>query len=253
MQLVNTKKAKRCKFPGCSDLHYGKGYCYTHYKQWRYNGKVSKINRLKEKEICSVNNCNERSIKNGLCATHVSKLDGQRTINRKKKLGVCITCGGIRDNENLTCTACGEIKRQRGIKLRIKRTNKGLCAYCGKRAITPINSVKGNLPNRKALLCEYHFFARTASNITNSTKNAQMLKDLWDDQKETCAYTGEKLTLGVTASVDHKIPKSRNGSNEKANLKWVLWRINDMKKDKTYKEFLNVCKEIVDWRRGADK
>ncbi|MHB8815783.1 MAG: HNH endonuclease, partial [Steroidobacteraceae bacterium] len=73
----------------------------------------------------------------------------------------------------------------------------------------------------------------------------EVLRALWDEQRGRCAVTGDVLIPGVTASIDHIIPKSRGGSSNKGNLRWVLFRINQIKWDMTHDEFVATCRKVV--------
>ena len=72
-----------------------------------------------------------------------------------------------------------------------------------------------------------------------------MIKALFEEQGGRCAYTGEPLVPGVTASLDHKLPMSRGGLHERDNLQWVTTRINSMKADLTHEEFVALCATVA--------
>jgi hypothetical protein len=71
-----------------------------------------------------------------------------------------------------------------------------------------------------------------------------MLMELWIEQNGRCAYTNVELVPGFNASLDHKTPPMKGGSNEKSNLQWVDYRINTMKYNQTHEEFLRTCRFI---------
>lgn len=54
----------------------------------------------------------------------------------------------------------------------------------------------------------------------------------------SCFYTGIKLIPGLNASIDHRIPKNKGGENTIENLEWVHVGINNMKADRTEKQFI---------------
>lgn len=76
-------------------------------------------------------------------------------------------------------------------------------------------------------------------------KGIELLRSLWLEQGGLCAVTGERLVPGSTASIDHIIPKSKGGTSERGNLRWVLLRINQAKWDMTHDEFVAVCRQVV--------
>ena len=60
-----------CEFPECGRIHYGKGYCHTHYAQLRKSGRVFKIGR--ERAECSLDWCREISSGKGYCKKHYNQ------------------------------------------------------------------------------------------------------------------------------------------------------------------------------------
>lgn len=63
---------------------------------------------------------------------------------------------------------------------------------------------------------------------------------------KTCPYTGINLEIGVNASLDHIIPKSRGGVNDLSNFQFVYCQgsfdVNRMKGDMTEEEFKEAIK-----------
>ena len=72
-------------------------------------------------------------------------------------------------------------------------------------------------------------------------------------QSGKCYYTGLPLTIGTNSSVDHIVPTSKNGSNEKDNICWSLYAINRMKLDKDKEYFIKLCKEVNNFVRGKNE
>lgn len=72
-----------------------------------------------------------------------------------------------------------------------------------------------------------------------------LLAALWEEQAGRCAVTGDTLVPGYNASLDHIIPKSKGGTNERGNLRWVLLSINRMKWDMSHEDFLLMCRRVV--------
>ena len=71
------------------------------------------------------------------------------------------------------------------------------------------------------------------------------LLELWNEQQGQCYITKVTLVPGKTASLDHVIPLSRGGENEKDNLKFAHIAINCMKQDLTLWEFKEELKTLV--------
>lgn len=67
--------------------------------------------------------------------------------------------------------------------------------------------------------------------FTNPEKRAA----LFERDKWTCAYCGEKVTL-ENATLDHLIPQYKGGKNTKDNLKTACLTCNSIKSGKTYEE-----------------
>lgn len=65
-------------------------------------------------------------------------------------------------------------------------------------------------------------------------------------QSFRCAYSGRELTP-ETASIDHRQPISRGGSNELPNLAVVHVDVNAAKASMTVEEFVQLCREVVEW------
>lgn len=98
------------------------------------------------------------------------------------------------------------------------------------------------------------------STIQNYWKNyfwpekGQKTKDGLTFPEIRCIYTGKIGKVDVPKddpkriSLDHNIPKSRGGSNDISNARPVLKRVNDMKGNMSQDEFIELCREIVDYK-----
>ena len=64
-------------------------------------------------------------------------------------------------------------------------------------------------------------------------------------QKRKCALTGRRLIAG-DLHLDHIIPKSRGGSNDKSNLRFLCASANIAKSNLLDDEFIKLCKDVID-------
>lgn len=131
------------------------------------------------------------------------------------------------------CLACRSRRNLQSKKTYHERVARGQCPYC-----TDAASI--------GIFCQTHWFKNVGvSHGLGSKRGVELLKNLWEEQHGRCAVTGVKLTPGFNASIDHITPKSRGGSSDKSNLRWVLLRINQCKWDMTHEEFVEVCRLVV--------
>ncbi len=61
----------------------------------------------------------------------------------------------------------------------------------------------------------------------------------------TCHYSGLKITPGFSASIDHRIPKTKGGTNDLSNLVWSHTQVNKLKNNLSEKEFINSSANIL--------
>ena len=75
--------------------------------------------------------------------------------------------------------------------------------------------------------------------------NGSVLELLFEAQGRRCALTGVLLVPGVNASIDHKVPRAKGGSDDIDNLQWVDLKVNLMKRDMDIHEFLSTCASVL--------
>lgn len=162
------------------------------------------------------------------------KEDRKFRWHEKKTEGLCVVCGKKQATKGFKCLACYH-RCQDGVnKKREERLAKGLCAFCDNERVG-------------TRLCLDHYLKFTSKAHFRTSKRHQELLQIFKEQSGVCPYTGRKLTLGVDASLDHIVPKSRGGSNDDvANLQWVYCRVNFMKQDSLHDEFLDMIREIYE-------
>ncbi len=71
------------------------------------------------------------------------------------------------------------------------------------------------------------------------------LLSLLEKQTWRCIYSGEELVPGVNASLDHRVPLSREGTRTLENVQWVSLKINRMKADLLEEEFIAACCSVA--------
>jgi hypothetical protein len=95
-----------------------------------------------------------------------------------------------------------------------------------------------------------------ASQIRDWEVSYKDLCDLFEKQNKRCALTGRKLEFSktkkeycknrtTTASLD-RIDSSKGYI--KTNIQWVHKNVNKIKNDLSQQEFINICKEVTEWR-----
>ena len=67
---------------------------------------------------------------------------------------------------------------------------------------------------------------------------------LIEAQGYKCALTGCDLNPS-NAQLDHKIPRSKGGSDSIENLQWILDTVNKAKGSMSNHEFFEMCNQVV--------
>jgi 5-methylcytosine-specific restriction endonuclease McrA len=88
-----------------------------------------------------------------------------------------------------------------------------------------------------------HFFGNKAARRCGAT--AEQLFGLWLRQRGRCALSGRRLDR--TAHLDHIMPKARGGSDCISNYRWCSPEVNLMKRDMTDAEFMDICRDCMEW------
>jgi 5-methylcytosine-specific restriction endonuclease McrA len=156
----------------------------------------------------------------------------QRFRDRRAELGLCVACGRANDGDKTTCVTCRAKVSLARNRLVAGYRLQGLCA-CGERAASV------------GATCEPCWYKSRARTCAGSGGKWEALRNLLVAQGFRCAYSGKLLVLGPDATIDHKIPRSRGGTNEISNLQWVSRRVNNMKTDFTHEEFVRACEVIA--------
>jgi hypothetical protein len=156
-----------------------------------------------------------------------------RTLINKR---LCIHCRIPLKAKDTTqrCAFCKNQRIQNTRNRTKQRVLNKLCTSCGKEV--KVNQV-----------CTDCWFKIIALKRTGSRTNWSIIKQLLESQSYKCAYSGKELIPGINASLDHKIPTSRGGTNEPSNLQWVDLKINKMKNNYLHEEFLQVISNILSY------
>jgi 5-methylcytosine-specific restriction endonuclease McrA len=144
-------------------------------------------------------------------------------------------CGKPAKPNRKLCDSCtksnGESKKRQNEKLK----ESGLCITC-----------RQHKESNDNLRCQKCTFENSLCKLFGSKEQYSNLIKLLDEQQNKCAYSGLLLVIGINASVDHRTPKSKGGSNELDNLQWVDIRINKMKGDMTHEKFVVFLQSFVE-------
>lgn len=127
--------------------------------------------------------------------------------------------------EGSRCPSCLERENSRQKKKRLQFINEGKCYICGSE----------KLPHSP--LCEKHFLVGMSKKAFGRKRDWELLKKQFEKQNGLCFFTGQKLILGLNASVDFK--------SEREPV-WCLTRIAQMKKGIGAREFVLECQFIAD-------
>lgn len=208
------------------------------------------------------------------CAACLSRKRKHTNSRRARFLatGMCGDCGRQRDVPNKkSCSSCLESLRRRNNQHRIAYRSTGKCISCGKTAdgkyCAPckVKAVDSNRRRQQALIrdgkcikcakpvdvargqsCKMCILKATAHTWLGTAKRAPELRALLEAQDYKCPYTGRNLEIGRNATIDHKVPRSRGGTDDIGNLQWVDWQVNKAKTDMTHDEFITLCRLVAD-------
>lgn len=157
-----------------------------------------------------------------------------------KNQGLCTRCEkNIAEANTSLCMSCREKCKKWDMDRYIVSKNNKICVTCDK-----------NPALESCLRCEKCWLKYSARRNTGSIENWQHIKELLIKQNYKCPYTNKELVLGLNASMDHIVPKSRGGANSLDNLQWVDKKVNSIKLDMTHDEFIELCTNIASKFKG---
>jgi hypothetical protein len=195
----------------------------------------------RQKTISNVTNglcfCGRQPVKGKKCCIECTNTRKKLHLNRKSQ-GLCRRCG--KSSEKIHCLKCLDDRKQ----ISLRRKAEGLCCSCGKRK--PVN-------NRvQCRVCSLKATARMTCGLSKFKELGLKLHD----QSYRCVESGTRIHIGEDAALDHFIPKSKGGTNELDNLRWVHHWINSMKGTMSNADFQvkldDFLVQIVKFRFGID-
>lgn len=160
--------------------------------------------------------------------------NGRRAELRTK--GICTEepCGHPAMPGHTRCEKHFADNKAKGIALKNRRLAEGLCRRCGKETHT-----------EHTQQCEVCHLRYLSFDLWQTRKRWPDLLALFVKQRGKCVYTGKQLTIGLDASIDHRIAKAKGGTNDIENLQWVDLCVNRMKLDQDEARFFKVSKMIA--------
>lgn len=209
----------------------------------------------------------------------------------RKNAGLCICCGKKRDTSFFTCSFCRKKQYQKTKECDQKRREEGKChvrtcenprlndcKFCEKHRLLDLNTRKERffklMENDLCTSCGSEKYMNHFKNRNTKTKHCQVcylkllsvtylgkadkwkeLLNLLEKQNCLCPYTGDKLILGESASIDHVLSKSKYPEKQKDinNLVWVSRIVNRMKHNYTHREFMNLIEKIYNYRKKMER
>ena len=121
------------------------------------------------------------------------------------------------------CESCTKSNSESKKRQNAILKDQGLCITCRKPA--------------SLLRCSLCSIKNSMRKLLGSNQLVPQLLSKFDQQNCRCAYTGLPIVIGESASVDHKTPTSRGGTNDLDNLHWVHSSVNRMKGTMNHDEF----------------
>jgi len=194
----------------------------------------SKKRRKKRISLGTCPICYSAEIENGksACRICLNKQKEKRAKSRSDWVenGLCSSCGREREDKNKNyCKKCrGDIK-----KFSKRRLENGLCAKCSNPKLENSDS------------CLRCWMISIAYRRIKTGRLAYIIEELWEEQNGICALTGETLIPGVNASLDHIIPVSQGGTDEKENLRWTLKTVNLFRCVESDQDFFALCLKVI--------
>lgn len=164
----------------------------------------------------------------------------RKSEEERNTKGLCRDCPNPVNNE-MFCAQCKLRRKNNKLKQKAHRKENKLCTICGE-------------PNtRKGTLCVKHYLKDISKSHLGHGNRYKELLDLMERQEWKCALTGIPIKFEDELHLDHIIPKSKGGTNDISNLRWVLREANQSKGDLLDEEMKTLFTKILDSMNGYQK
>jgi 5-methylcytosine-specific restriction endonuclease McrA len=242
---MNRKEKKQCHVCGADSG--GKYHCETCRHEHNKNNNNRRADR-KAAGLCP--ECGRKAEPNRRmcepCQTKNRTKLRTRMLDRRKA-GKCAigSCYNSKLSDHRLCESCAEAARDYNKQRSASLSEQGLCASCGKE---PHMSIYGDMrPDVMTRQCKICYLKLSSCGRFGSIKYWEILLNILEKQDYRCAYTGEKLILGVNDSIDHILPRSRypDLTLDPSNIQWVTRVINTMKLNLLDCEFLTEIEKVA--------
>ena len=182
-----------------------------------------------------------------------SKVAKKRFYDKRKLQQRCVECGQRAVRGIIRCAECAAKMGRAQTLLKEDRSRKRVCIQCGDPDVC--NNYKMQTKRQlgeltKACYCQKCYLKKLSMRTFGNSHRWLELLEVFNAQGGTCAYTGDHIVIGESASLDHREPcltsKRNRGTNaDISNLHWVRWDINFMKRDLSEDEFIANCKAVA--------
>lgn len=229
-------KRQTCLVPECDRLSDGRGMCGMHYQRWRRFGDPNfyppQMNRS-----CTVEDCPNSANARGLCSKHYLRwqLYGDPLFTKHK------STKAIADDIRCSVENCERKAHRRGIcAMHLGRLRRHgdmnvksvavvrFCATCG----TPFDPGSSRARKYCSKLC------KPSGRIAGSVNKRAWVLRLGREDGWFCGICGGTVDPGLfwphprAGSVDHILPVSRNGTDERFNLRLTHVHCNTSRRDR---------------------
>ena len=205
-----------------------------------------------------------------LCMKYTINNDKQSLYEKRKSQGLCGLCGLPR--ESISKSTCDKCRKRQSEKYKARRAS-GLCFTCNEPVVDGASYCAKHYDMRMARRdekrvagqcyecgkrpavangkrCERCCLKNVSSQLHDITVD-DLLRKI-DAQDRLCALSGRKLLIGINCHLDHIVPKSRGGTDELSNLRWVDKDINQARHGLLDEEFIQLINEVLNHINGPE-
>ncbi len=183
--------------------------------------------------VCAAPDCDTPSrSRSGHCAAHAAQLRrwGEIRPRRWATEWVCVVCGVDVPKGSGRRKHCSSRCQVLDSKYKGNRPKSVPCSQCGIELSLEFDPVKNRFPRADMKMCR-----RCKYNVHDHNYSVQQLADR---DGTDCAICGETVDMAARnpdpfrASIDHKLPRSRGGTNDPQNLQLTHLWCNQVKSDR---------------------